>query len=90
MLALFILEIAPLSCRTAPVGLDAGSLFLRIAPLSSRTARVGLDSKNEPDHETVAFFGFLKSKNEPEHETVAFCEDSRQQKRAGPRDCCIF
>ena len=57
---LFFLRIAPLSGRTAPVGLDAGSHFLGIAPLSGRTAPVGLDAgKNEQEHETVALFDIL-------------------------------
>ena len=36
------------------------------------------------------FLGLLNSKNQTDHETVAFFEASRQQKRAGPRDCCIL
>ena len=49
-----------------------------------------LDSKNEQEHEAVAFFEVLDSKKQREHETVAFFNTSRQQKRAGTRDCCIF
>ena len=36
------------------------------------------------------FLTIPDSKNEREHETVAFSDTSRQQKRAGTRDCCIF
>ena len=36
------------------------------------------------------FLKLLDTKNKLDHETVAFFEASRQQKRARPRDCCIF
>ena len=54
------MRFSPLSGRTAPVGLDAGSHFLGIAPVSGRTAPVSLDAgKNEREHETVALFDIL-------------------------------
>ena len=35
------------------------------------------------------FLRLLDSKNRPDQESVAFFEASRQQKRAGPRDCFL-
>ena len=105
---------AILSSLSPPEGAkmrDCQHFFLTFAPLSGNTA----DNRRQPPHPpplsrytqdlrdqhfcdpSREFCQKLSptqalpdSKNVREHETVAFFDNSRQQKRAGTRDCCIF